>query len=96
VIVDVNGECYFNVSETESFAAISPELIEECQSHLERASIIVLDGNVSLDTMRRVLDVASRSDVPGEWNLLHLPSLVYKNKNITIYYEIYEISISTK
>jgi hypothetical protein len=93
VIVDVNGECYFNVSETESFAAITPELIKECQSHLEEASIIVLDGNVSLDTTRRVLDVASQADVPGEWNFLHL--LSYSSIRITICQFItrYEISI---
>lgn len=66
VIVDINGECYFNVSEMESFAAIAPELIKEHQSHLEEASIIVLDGNVPLDTMRCVLDIASRANIPGE------------------------------
>ncbi|XP_011351704.1 pseudouridine-metabolizing bifunctional protein C1861.05 isoform X2 [Ooceraea biroi] len=64
VIVDVNGECYFNVSEMESFAAIAPELIKERQSHLEEASIIVLDGNTPLDTMRCVLDIASQANVP--------------------------------
>lgn len=66
VIVDVNGECHFCVSEMESFNAIAPELIRECQSHLEEASLIVLDGNLGLDTMRCVLDIASRANIPGE------------------------------
>jgi len=90
--VDANGECCFNVSETESFAAITPELIKECQSHLEEASIIVLDGNLSLDSMRCALDIASHADIPGEWNFLRLLSHLIEssltNKNIPIYYKI--------
>lgn len=66
MIVDVNGECHFCVSEMESFTAVTPELIRECQSHLEEASLIVLDGNPRLDTMRCVLDIASQANVPGE------------------------------
>lgn len=66
MIVDINGECHFGVSEMETFGAIAPKLIMEHQSHLEEASLIVLDGNLPLDTMRCVLDVASRANVPGE------------------------------
>ncbi|XP_071561331.1 uncharacterized protein [Temnothorax nylanderi] len=64
VILDVNGECHFCVSEMESFTAIAPKLIKEYQSHLEEASLIVLDANLELDTMRCVLDVASQANVP--------------------------------
>ncbi|KAL6425190.1 hypothetical protein ACFW04_009446 [Cataglyphis niger] len=64
VIVDINGECHFCVSEMESFTAIAPELIRECQSHLEEASLIILDGNPGLDTMRCVLDIASQANIP--------------------------------
>jgi len=66
VIVDVNGECHFCISEMECFAAITPKLIKEYQSHLEEASLIVLDANLELDTMRYVLDVASQANIPGE------------------------------
>lgn len=66
MIVDIEGECHFGISETGSFAAITPKLIKEHQSHLEQASLIVLDGNLELDTMRCVLDIASRTNVPGE------------------------------
>ncbi|XP_029175763.1 pseudouridine-metabolizing bifunctional protein C1861.05 [Nylanderia fulva] len=64
VIVDVDGECHFCVSEMESFNEIDPELIEECRSHLEEASFIVLDGNPGPDTMRCVLDIASQANIP--------------------------------
>ncbi|XP_039312020.1 pseudouridine-metabolizing bifunctional protein C1861.05 isoform X2 [Solenopsis invicta] len=64
VILNVNGECHFNISEMESFAAIDSKLIKEHQSHLEEASLIVLDANLELDTMRYVLDVASQANVP--------------------------------
>lgn len=67
VVVDVKGECRFCVSEIEpSFAAITPRLIKEYRSHLEEASLIVLDANLELDTMRYVLDVASQANIPGE------------------------------
>lgn len=66
MILNVNGECHFNISEMESFAAIDSKLIKEHQSHLEEASLIVLDANLELDTMRYVLDVASQANVPGE------------------------------
>jgi len=70
VIVDVNGECHFYVSEMECFALITPKLIKEYQSHLEKASFIVLDTSFELDVMRYVLDVASQTNIPGEWKLL--------------------------
>lgn len=66
MIVDIEGECHFGIREMESFAAITPKLIKEYQSHLEKASLIVLDGNLELDAMRCVLDIASRTNVPGE------------------------------
>lgn len=66
MVVDVDGECHFCVSEMESFAAISPKLIREYQSDFEQASLIVLDANLELDTIRCVLDVASQANVPGK------------------------------
>lgn len=66
MVLDINGECHFCVSEMESFAAIAPKLIKEYQSRLEEASLIVLDANLELDTIRCVLDVASQANVPGK------------------------------
>ncbi|XP_011633807.1 pseudouridine-metabolizing bifunctional protein C1861.05 isoform X2 [Pogonomyrmex barbatus] len=66
VILNVNGECHFCISEMESFSAITPKLIKEYQSHLEKASLIVLDANLELDTMRCVLDIAWQANVPGD------------------------------
>ncbi|XP_032682752.1 pseudouridine-metabolizing bifunctional protein C1861.05 isoform X2 [Odontomachus brunneus] len=64
VILNGKGECIFCISEIESFEAIVPELIRECRSHLEEASLLVLDANLPIDTMRYVLDVASEANVP--------------------------------
>lgn len=66
MVLDANGECRFCVSEMESFDAITPKLISERRLHLEEASLIVLDGNLPLNTMRYVLDVASQVNVPGK------------------------------
>ncbi|XP_014470520.1 PREDICTED: pseudouridine-metabolizing bifunctional protein C1861.05 isoform X1 [Dinoponera quadriceps] len=64
VVLNSKGECCFCVCEMESLAAIVPELIRERRSHLEEASLLVLDANLPPDTMRYVLDVASRAHVP--------------------------------
>ncbi|XP_012227103.1 uncharacterized protein [Linepithema humile] len=73
VIVDTEGECHFGISEMESFSAITPKLIKEYQSHLEQASLIVLDGNLELDTMRCVLDIASRTNIPVWYEPTNIP-----------------------
>lgn len=88
MIVDAKGESYLNVKETDSFSAIVPELIKERQSHLEEASIIILDGNVPLDTMRYVLDVASHAKTPGEWKLLHVTLAHLRKRIFHVYYDM--------
>ncbi|EFN87199.1 Uncharacterized sugar kinase yeiC [Harpegnathos saltator] len=67
VVLNGNGECSFCINEMESFAAIAPELIREHRSHLEEASLLVLDANLPTDTMRYVLDIASQANVPSEF-----------------------------
>nr|XP_003706990.2 PREDICTED: pseudouridine-metabolizing bifunctional protein C1861.05 [Megachile rotundata]XP_012148993.1 PREDICTED: pseudouridine-metabolizing bifunctional protein C1861.05 [Megachile rotundata]XP_012148994.1 PREDICTED: pseudouridine-metabolizing bifunctional protein C1861.05 [Megachile rotundata] len=64
VIIDYQGECRFVIDEMEVLASISPNLIKKYQSLVENASFIVLDGNIPLDTIRYVLDLATYSKIP--------------------------------
>lgn len=66
MVLDGNGECHFNISEMESFVAITPKLIKEYQSHLKEASLIIFDANLELDTMRCMFDIASQANIPGK------------------------------
>lgn len=66
MILNSKGECIFNIGEMKPFEAIVPELIREYRSHLEEASLLILDANLPIDTMRYVLDVASEANVPGK------------------------------
>lgn len=65
VIIDYKGECRFAVGEMEVFSSISPHLVKKYQSYVENSSFIVLDGNLPLDTIRYVLDLATCSKIPG-------------------------------
>ncbi|XP_060818529.1 uncharacterized protein LOC132908506 [Bombus pascuorum] len=64
VIIDYKGECRFAVGEMEVFSSISPHLVKKYQSYVENSSFIVLDGNLPLDTIRYVLDLATCSNIP--------------------------------
>lgn len=66
VIIDYKGECRFLIGEMEVFANINANLVKKYQSVVENASFIVLDGNLPLDTMRYVLDLAAYSKIPGK------------------------------
>ncbi|XP_076281429.1 uncharacterized protein LOC143209541 [Lasioglossum baleicum] len=64
VIIDGKGECHFGVGEMDIFASITPDVVKKHRSHLENASFIVLDGNLPLNTIKYVLDLATDSKIP--------------------------------
>ncbi|XP_076752298.1 uncharacterized protein LOC143424234 [Xylocopa sonorina] len=64
VIIDHKGECRFVIGEMEVLASISPNLVKKYQSFVENASFIVLDGNLPLDTIQYILDLATCSKIP--------------------------------
>ncbi|KOX78233.1 putative sugar kinase YeiI [Melipona quadrifasciata] len=65
VIINYKGECQFSIGEMEVFASISPDVVKKYQSCVENSSFIILDGNLPLDTIRYVLDLAACSKIPG-------------------------------
>ena len=54
----------------EVFSQISTSLIKKHQAKLEKADLIILDGNPPIETMRTVLDMAANFGKPGMYNLL--------------------------
>ncbi|XP_031847824.2 uncharacterized protein LOC116433651 [Nomia melanderi] len=64
VIIDYKGECRFVIGEMDVFANISPSFVKKYRTHVENASFIVLDGNLPLDTVKYVLDLATHSKIP--------------------------------
>ena len=66
VIINYKGECQFSIGEMEAFASIGPDVVKKYQSCVENSSFIVLDGNLPLDTIRYVLDLAACSKIPGK------------------------------
>lgn len=48
----------------EVFTSISPNLVKKYQSYVENSSIIVLDGNLPLDTIQYLLELATYSKIP--------------------------------
>ncbi|PBC29571.1 pseudouridine-metabolizing bifunctional protein [Apis cerana cerana] len=63
-IIDYKGECRFGIGEMEVFTSISPNLVKKYQSYVENSSIIVLDGNLPLDTIQYLLELATYSKIP--------------------------------
>ncbi|KAG7199336.1 hypothetical protein KM043_018183 [Ampulex compressa] len=66
--VDRHGECYVGIGEMEwaAFAAIDPSLIRKHESHVKRSSLIILDGNLPLDTIHYVMNIAVQYSIPGQ------------------------------
>lgn len=66
MIIDNKGELHFGIGDMDAFASITPNLVKKYRSHIEKASLIVLDGNLPVDTIQYVLDLAAYSEIPGK------------------------------
>ncbi|XP_076662445.1 uncharacterized protein LOC143365797 isoform X2 [Halictus rubicundus] len=64
VIIDCKGECHFGIGEMDIFASIGPDVVKKHRAHVENASFIVLDGNLPLNTLKYILDLATDSKIP--------------------------------
>ncbi|XP_044578576.1 uncharacterized protein LOC123261130 isoform X1 [Cotesia glomerata] len=63
-IIDINGECHFGFGEMDLLNSIEPNLVRDNRSGFEKAKLIVLDGNPSLETINEVIDIAVNCSVP--------------------------------
>ncbi|XP_046613096.1 pseudouridine-metabolizing bifunctional protein C1861.05 isoform X1 [Neodiprion virginianus] len=58
-LLDFVGECKFGIGEMTAHEAISPDLVQKYRSQLEKAAILILDGNPPLATILEVLSIAA-------------------------------------
>lgn len=63
-IVDSQGGCCFGIGEMEAFDKIDTRLVEQNMSALNESSMLILDGNPPLDTIKLALDVSRKGKKP--------------------------------
>ncbi|XP_012264907.2 pseudouridine-metabolizing bifunctional protein C1861.05 isoform X2 [Athalia rosae] len=63
-LVDIHGECQFGVGEMMAHKKISPSLIRKYKSQLGKATILVLDGNLPLETLSEVFNISAQFNIP--------------------------------
>lgn len=51
----------------DAFDAIGVDLVRKNREIIERAGILVLDGNLPEETLRVGVEIAKRNNVPGEF-----------------------------
>ncbi|CAG5101623.1 Similar to psuG: Pseudouridine-5'-phosphate glycosidase (Roseobacter denitrificans (strain ATCC 33942 / OCh 114)), partial [Cotesia congregata] len=66
ILSDINGECHFGFGEMDLLNSMEPNLVRDNRSGFEKAKLIVLDGNPSLETINEVIDIAVNCSVPGK------------------------------
>ncbi|XP_021917454.1 uncharacterized protein LOC110828757 isoform X3 [Zootermopsis nevadensis] len=63
-IVNKHGECYFGVGDMVTHDYISPKLVDNFLDEIKQSSLVVLDGNIPVETMDYVLAVCKKSQIP--------------------------------
>ena len=72
-LLNYQGECLFGMGDMTIHNEILPEHVEEQGETIEKASFVLLDGNVPVKTMTKVFQMCCQFSVPGNV----LPLLLY-------------------
>ncbi|PSN44599.1 Pseudouridine kinase [Blattella germanica] len=64
-VVDRHGECYFGVGDMDINNTITPKLVENFLDEIHQSSLVVMDGNIPIETMDYVLNVCRTAMIPG-------------------------------
>ncbi|KAF5275564.1 hypothetical protein FQA39_LY06676 [Lamprigera yunnana] len=64
VIFDKGGECKILIGDMKIHQEITPKMIVNHKEDIKRSPLLVLDGNLSLETLETVLKLASKYSVP--------------------------------
>ncbi|KAL1426908.1 hypothetical protein MTO96_017901 [Rhipicephalus appendiculatus] len=65
-LLDKRGDCLFGVGDMDVHRHISPQLVLENEEHIARAPIVVLDGNIPVETINCLLRLCGQRRIPGE------------------------------
>lgn len=64
ILFDKSGNCKLCLANMEIHKTISPELIRAHKDDLQAAPLVIMDGNLSVEAMEAVLDMANDYDKP--------------------------------
>lgn len=59
-----DGDLWNGIGDMDIHVAVTPERILQCQKHIAEASLVVLDGNFSQETIDTVLQLCLQSNIP--------------------------------
>ncbi|XP_075742387.1 uncharacterized protein LOC119169183 isoform X3 [Rhipicephalus microplus] len=63
-LLDKRGDCLFGVGDMDVHRHISPQLVLENEEHIAHAPVVVLDGNVPVETISCVLRLCGQRRIP--------------------------------
>jgi pseudouridine kinase len=63
-VVDCDGELEFGLDDMSTIAGLTPEYITSKESLFDQAGLIFLDANLPKDTLRRIMSIARRKQLP--------------------------------
>ncbi|XP_048726915.1 uncharacterized protein LOC125645446 isoform X2 [Ostrea edulis] len=63
-VLQKGGELLFGIGDMDIHNQITPEYIEGYQSLIEKAKMVCIDGNVTVEALRRTLQIAQAQNVP--------------------------------
>ncbi|XP_075742388.1 pseudouridine-5'-phosphate glycosidase isoform X4 [Rhipicephalus microplus] len=67
-LLDKRGDCLFGVGDMDVHRHISPQLVLENEEHIAHAPVVVLDGNVPVETISCVLRLCGQRRIPAPYN----------------------------
>ena len=72
VVLDGTGEMYCGIGDMEINSFITPELIHQSREAIERAPIVLLDANITGESMRALCDLCQETKTPSEWTYVYI------------------------
>jgi len=65
-LLNSKGECVFGMGDMNIFQDITPVLIMDQEKVLKKSPLVIIDGNIPVNTMEFVLNFCNKNSVPGE------------------------------
>jgi pseudouridine-5'-phosphate glycosidase/pseudouridine kinase len=64
-VIDSHGQCYFGIGDMAINDRITPKLVEKFLDEIRQCSLVLMDGNIPIETMDYVLQVCKTWRIPG-------------------------------
>ena len=76
-VLDGHGEMRCGIGDMDALDHVTPQWVEQHADKLQNSSIVLMDGNISLETMKTVCQLCEEKSIQG---IFRGPSLVKCNK----------------